>query len=231
MTDEKLNIIKRKLKDQRSNKVIFVSHCILNENTRYFGGAFRKGAMREVLTKLHDQGIGIVQMKCPEQQAWGGVQKSFMWKIVGAKKRLIYKFRSIIVPVFIRYTINKYRRLARDVLHDIVDYQNAGFEIVGLVGVDGSPSCGILRKLRMNCSFEVLADLSMETLNITALNDQLYSWCLDEGAGMFIDELKRQLDRKNILIKFYSVDIVKEMQGGKQDIDLSADHSRVRDSR
>lgn len=36
-----------RLADARSNKVIFVSHCMLDENVRYLGGAFHSGAPPE----------------------------------------------------------------------------------------------------------------------------------------------------------------------------------------
>jgi len=39
----KVQSLQRSLKDSRNGKVIFLSHCILNENTRYLGGACRAG--------------------------------------------------------------------------------------------------------------------------------------------------------------------------------------------
>ena len=71
MMNERLKLLEKKLKDERSKKVIFVAHCILNENTRYLGGAFRKGCIDEIVDEIQRQGIGIVQMKCPEQKATG----------------------------------------------------------------------------------------------------------------------------------------------------------------
>jgi len=68
---EKIRILQERLKDERGKKVVFVSHCLLNENTRYLGGAFRKAGVDEIIMELQRQGIGIVQMKCPEQKAWG----------------------------------------------------------------------------------------------------------------------------------------------------------------
>ena len=70
--------MQRSLKDSRSGKVIFLSHCILNENTRYLGGACRGGVIREIVEQCLDKDIGIVQMPCPEQIAWGGVTKRLM---------------------------------------------------------------------------------------------------------------------------------------------------------
>jgi predicted secreted protein len=210
-----LNIIGNKLGDNRSKKVVFVSHCILNENTRYFGGAFRRASMFEVIKKLYEQDIGIVQMKCPEQIAWGGVQKRFIWRVMGSRNKIVYKFRALILPVFMFVTRLTYRRLARDIIRDILDYVDAGCEIVGVIGVDGSPSCGVLKRLNLKCSLEVLAALNMDTMNSTNLNDQLYSCCLEKGKGVFVAELKRQMKMKNVDTPIYFVDIIREMQGEK----------------
>jgi predicted secreted protein len=61
----------RRLQDERSGRVVYVSHCLLNENTRYLGGAFRPGAVDEVVETYLRDGTGICQLPCPEQLAWG----------------------------------------------------------------------------------------------------------------------------------------------------------------
>lgn len=62
-----------RMRDERSRRVVFLAHCLLNENTRYLGGACRAGCVREIVQQCLDRGIGIVQLPCPEQAAWGGV--------------------------------------------------------------------------------------------------------------------------------------------------------------
>ena len=74
----KIHLLQEKLKDERGKTVVFLSHCLLNENTRYLGGACRKACVDELIDDLQKQGIGIVQMKCPEQKTWGGVLKREM---------------------------------------------------------------------------------------------------------------------------------------------------------
>jgi uncharacterized protein YbbK (DUF523 family) len=64
-----------RLEDERSKRVIFVSHCLLNENTRYLGGAFRPGSVSELVDGWQREGMGVCQMHYPEQRAWGGVLK------------------------------------------------------------------------------------------------------------------------------------------------------------
>ncbi len=63
------HVLFEQLIDERSKRVIFVSHCLLNENTRYLGGAFRPGCMDELVDSFQQEGLGICQMHCPEQRA------------------------------------------------------------------------------------------------------------------------------------------------------------------
>jgi hypothetical protein len=61
------------LADERSREVVFVSLCLVNENTRYLGGAFQPGAVPELLEAMRPRGAGIHQLLCREREAWGGV--------------------------------------------------------------------------------------------------------------------------------------------------------------
>ena len=75
----RLRRLRSRLWDARSGRVVFVSHCLLNQNTRYLGGAFRPGAVHEVLDPFMQGGIGICQMPRPEQLAWGGGDAAPTW--------------------------------------------------------------------------------------------------------------------------------------------------------
>ena len=52
--------------DGRSKKVVFIAHCILNQNSISDGTAVFPAAFKEVIKILLDADIGIVQMPCPE---------------------------------------------------------------------------------------------------------------------------------------------------------------------
>jgi hypothetical protein len=67
--------LSRMLADRRGRRVIFLSHCLLNENVRYLGGASRSGPVDELVDAVQSAGCGFCQMLCPEQLAWGGVLK------------------------------------------------------------------------------------------------------------------------------------------------------------
>ena len=60
--------------DKRSGKVIFLSHCCLNQNAKVRGIAQYPGAIRPLVDLLLEQGIGIYQMTCPEMTYLGNMR-------------------------------------------------------------------------------------------------------------------------------------------------------------
>ncbi len=153
-------LLLERLKDERGKRVIFVSHCLLNENTRYLGGAFRRGCVDELVDSFQQEGLGIYQMRCPEQQAWGGVLKRRLLPFFGSKGTFLYRLRHVLLPLFLWYTRWVYKRIAKVVVRDIEDYVRSGFEVVGIVGVGESPSCGVWSRLDLRCSLEAVAGSS-----------------------------------------------------------------------
>jgi predicted secreted protein len=206
------NIIK-KLDDERSRKIIFLSHCILNENTRYPGGAFTQGMVSAVVREIDSKGCGIVQLPCPEQKAWGGVLKKYMLLSYGLNNSgsWLNLFRGILLPLFISHTKWAYKKIARDTVKMIEDYKYSGFEVIGIVGVDGSPTCGISTCLDMKKSFDYCAGLNIESIDRNIYNKEMYSRCLKQGKGLFFLEMDKALKRKKIAITYYSHDLVREM--------------------
>ena len=190
-----------KLADERSRRVVFLSHCLLNQNTRYLGGAFRPGVVDEVVDRFRREGIGIYQMPCPEQRAWGGVLKRYTLPFYGSGAGLRVRLMQRLLPLFLWHTRRVYRRLAREVAGDIEDYARSGFEVVGVVGIAGSPSCGVCRTLDLSRSLEVVASCPLERINRQTV-DEAVGAAIREGAGMFVEELRRQLGRKGVEIPF-----------------------------
>lgn len=179
--------------DERSRRVAFVSHCLLNQNVRYMGGARCGGAIPSVLETFVTQNVGFVQMPCPEQAAWGGVTKRLLLRAYGS--RAVRRMRAVLLPLFVVYTRLRYWMLARRVAREIHDYTLAGYEVVGVVGVDDSPSCGVRRTLDVKRALPVIAsfdeDVDRDTFNARAVRD-----CLIAGRGFFIDALRRALARR-----------------------------------
>jgi len=202
-----------KLKDERGKKVIFLSHCLLNENTRYAGGAFRKAGVNEVIDALQKKDIGIVQMICPEQKTWGGVLKREMLMGYCIKGTWLRPFLKIYMVFFLWKTKRSFKKIARDVVADINDYMDSGFEVAGIVGIKGSPSCGISASLDLKKSAEFAADLDVETLNRAYFNENCYKKCMLNESGLFIDALWKELLSKNLKVKFLEHDLLLEMEG------------------
>jgi uncharacterized protein YbbK (DUF523 family) len=202
-----------RLEDERGKRVIFVSHCLLNENTRYLGGAFRPGSVDELVDGFQREGLGLSQMHCPEQRAWGGVLKRYMLPIYGSQGTLLYRLRHVLLPLFLWYTRWRYRRLANEVVRDIEDYVRSGFEVVGIVGVGGSPSCGVWSALDLRRSLEVVAGCPLARLDRRVMNEEAVAACLSAGEGLFIAAIQRELRRKHLSIRWYEHDLLSEITG------------------
>ena len=130
-----------RLADARGREVVFVAHCLLDENARYLGGAFHSGAVPELI-ELLQRGVGVVQMPCPEQRAWGGLLKPWMLRAYGLRDSRLYPVRGPLFRAFVAYTRLRYLWLARRTARDIEDFRRAGVRVLGVVGVGGSPTCG-----------------------------------------------------------------------------------------
>jgi uncharacterized protein YbbK (DUF523 family) len=184
---------------RRSRKVAFVSHCLLNEHTRYLG---RACCVREVADDLLDRDVGIVQMPCPEQRAWGGVLKRRKLRLYGSRAAA---WLAGIAAVYSRIV---FRRPARNVARQIADYVNAGVEIEGVIGVDGSPSCGVDRTVGLG---RALRDMSLVKPSSFSTTDQnaLVRRNIEPGRGIFVDELARQFRKLRLDIRFFAHDLIR----------------------
>lgn len=217
----KIHLLQEKLKDERGKKVIFLSHCLLNENTRYLGGAFRKAGVDELIDELQKQGIGIVQMTCPEQKTWGGILKREMLMGYCIKGTFLKPFQNTYMIYFIWKSKRSFRKIAEEVVSEIKDYIDSGFEVSGIVGIKGSPSCGVSASLDLKKSAEFAADLDIEKLNKEYFNENCYKKCLVNKSGLFFDELKRELSTNNIKVKFFEHDLLREIEGKGSNINFT----------
>jgi predicted secreted protein len=112
--------------DARAGQIVFLTHCILNQNAKVRGIAAYPAAVRPVVDLLLDHNVGIYQMPCPEMaylgaMRWGQVRDQYD------------------SPMFRRHC----RRLAEGVLDQAEDYLHAGYRVLGFIMMDGSPVCGL----------------------------------------------------------------------------------------
>lgn len=165
---------------KRSKKIVLVSHCILNCNSKVEGLSVYCGANSEVVLELIKRGYGIIQLPCPEMmygiKRWGHVKEQFD------------------TPYF----RDNSRRIFEPVLKELIDYINNGYKICGIVGIDGSPSCGV----DLTCSSSMWGG---EIGNGYNLDGKIKDLKMVKGEGVFIQEIKKMLQEKGIDIPITAV--------------------------
>lgn len=115
------------LHDRRGRKIALLCHCLLNANSKVEGLAQYAG-VHPLVTRLAEAGVGVVQMPCAEMgmcgmRRWGQTREQYGY------------------PAFIAHC----DRLAADAESTVDEYLRCGYEVLGVVGVDGSPTCGVSR--------------------------------------------------------------------------------------
>jgi alpha-1,6-mannosyltransferase len=212
-------VLSEQLADSRGNRVLFVSHCLLDENVRYLGGAFHSGAVPEMAAAV-GSGIGICQLPCPEMRAWGGVHKRWMLLGYGLRDTPLYPVRVPVFWLFRAYTRLRYRILARAVAREIAQYDDAGVAVAGIVGIGASPTCGVSTTLDLRRSFDVVAGCPLVAIDRRLVNERAVEACRVPGEGMFVWALRRALQRRGIEVPFLEHDLIAEMHGSPQPREL-----------
>ena len=121
--------------DIRSKRVIFLAHCIPNQNAISDGTAGYPAAHTDLIRTLLDAQVGIVQMPCPELCCLGldGGDPQ------GAERPNTRIRAALGAPE----AAAQLDRLVDHVMLQIREYRRHGFTVVGIVGVNRSPSCGV----------------------------------------------------------------------------------------
>lgn len=111
---------------RRNGTLLVVAHCLLNANAKVKGLAPFEGAMREVILPFLEAGVGLVQLPCPEctflgMRRWGMTSEQYD------------------IPSFHAHG----RKLLEPVVYQLEDALAAEYRVLGVLGVEGSPSCGV----------------------------------------------------------------------------------------
>jgi predicted secreted protein len=165
---------------KRNKKIILICHCIINSNSKVEGLSQYGGIFKEFVNLIAEKDIGIIQLPCPEMivygiKRWGHVKEQF--------DTLFYR--------------EQCREMLRPIVQQTKSYIDAGYEILGVVGIDGSPSCGV----NHTCSGEFRGEIS----NNDELESILETLKEVKGSGVFMEELKSYLEEVGIKIPFTAI--------------------------
>lgn len=125
--------------DGRSKRVVFLAHCLLNQNAISDGTAVCPAAFRELLETLLDAEAGIVQLPCPEFCCLGLDRGD----IHGAERPVTVENTRIRKAMGESPAKERLDALVEQTVWQIMGYHRHGFQILGIVGVDRSPTCGV----------------------------------------------------------------------------------------
>lgn len=156
--------------DGRSKKVVFIAHCLLNQNAISDGTAVYPAAFKNVINTLLNADVGIVQMPCPELCCLGldrgnacGADSPVVIENTRIRNEMQKNDSTKVLDLLVDY-----------VMRQILEYHKYGFEIVGIIGANRSPNCGV----------DTTSDHNLEI----------------QGKGVFMEELSKRLLKEHLQI-------------------------------
>jgi len=158
------------LKDKRGGNIAVVAHCILNQNSRVLGLAERSSAITEIVEFLIRNDMGIIQMPCPELSHAGILRKE---QTRGEYDSAAFR--------------KGCRKITTEIVDQIREYSKAGIKTKIIIGVDGSPSCGVNKTSKKNSCKKMAESQSVK------------------GLGILMEELCLELRKRKVSIPFYGI--------------------------
>lgn len=159
----------------RSKNVIFTANCVLNQNVVVSPLARAKGAYRDIVETIMDYGIGIHQLPCPE------------FRHLGLGRKPMSKEE---------YDTPEYRNLSKEIGLDAVKIMNEylahDYNIVGLIGINSSPSCGIFGEAGVTAE-EIIRVMNEENIYLNTIDVPVDYYDGKKGKE-FIKQLKRFIE-------------------------------------
>jgi predicted secreted protein len=142
---------------KRGKNIILVSHCIMNQNSVVFPLGRASGGFKFVNNLLND-GIGVIQLPCPELR-YLGIERAPMKKSEYDTKA----YRNLCVELFM------------PVMEEIITYIKNDYNILGIMGINESPTCSITgaRGIFMEEVFNILHrnNLSLNYMEVPSQYD------------------------------------------------------------
>ena len=139
-------------------KVIFVPHCILNQSIRN-----ESGTTKQLLNIFAESEIGIIQLPCPEVE-FDGLNRE-----IKAKEFYNSKYRKHCEELSIK------------ILKDVKRYLDSNYKVLGILGIELSPTCGVYR-IRTKKK-------------------------ISPGKGILIEEIEKEMRKNNFQVPIISVNL------------------------
>lgn len=169
-------------------RILSVCHCILNTAAKVeHDGADRtaeSALRRDLLSRVWQADIQLLQLPCPEfclygSQRWGHVKDQFLHP----------HFRESV------------RELLRPFLLQMEEYaaHPDQFELLGIVSIEGSPSCGY----HLTCRAPWRGEIGRQPERIQALINSLE---MTQEAGVFMQILQTELTERDLKIPIYTLE-------------------------
>jgi len=160
--------LKMPTKPKERKRVVFVAHCLLNQNAKVAEFARYPGVVSPIVDLARKKGYAIEQLPCPELLAMG-ITRWWSTKEI--------------------YDNPGYRRhcaeLAKFTANVIERYSKNGFD-VRLIGLDGSPSSGVRFTGTSEPIWGGRPHASIEEFKSVP------------GKGVWIEELEKELQRRGL---------------------------------
>ncbi len=182
--------------DRRSMKIVYVSRCILNCNNKFPGCSDVPGVYTEIIQPIAEKGVGIEQMPCLEIMGWGGIDRYKVLKWLDPNDKN--------APWIGEY-FELCKKEASKVVDQMADYIKSGFDILGVIYVDDSPTCGLTNT-------QVFPDVHFQMMAMNIPEDKRYD--LDymfehvlpkvdaSGEGAYGYQLYLEVERRGLPVKF-----------------------------
>ena len=178
--------------DKRSRKIALVANCIINQNSKVDKYALYPAMVPGFVDLLEKFGFGIEQMPCPEMYT-AGIRR--WWQVSEQYSTSGY--------------IRSFTFLANIVLDLIEDYIRSNFKVI-LIGVDGSPTCGV------NYTDTDQKNQWMGSPTIKFKKEEDY---IKKGEAPFIKVLKKQIYLRD-LPEMPMIGLPMDTPGGKINLKL-----------
>ncbi len=165
----------------RSKKVLIVCHCLLNANAKVYPLANCRGVYRDVVGKSIEEGVGLLQLPCPET-VYLGINRWGMSREQHDNPTFQDCCRQMLLPS----------------ITQIHGFAKAGYQIIGIVGMDGSPNCGVNRTCHGYSGGEIGPEGIVE--------EQRKHLKFVPGKGVFMEVLSAMLDEVELDIAFSAIE-------------------------